>query len=424
MAVNQSLIESARRMYEAEYGVADKSAIVEGIASASKSVATGFFDAKKNVNQKRKENNESFQAKADLLTKIKTDPSAKAALQERLDELKKLYEQGSVESTGIFKGKEKKSEGATKMNKAMQDLDAWLIDLGYADAVLKSQGVEPSKANKIQDQVDNVLVNGPKAGKGLVYNPEGKDPGVYTKSASTGELVRLSGYKAPIEINTEGITQSNAAFAEVTKRANTSTLAASMSTLRGDLGLIVKQPNFISLMFDDISDFNFAEEYIKAEGLTDLNKDGNIDENDKVLALENLKKSFDEDPDPMSNRWIELMMAEGEEKWTEAQKENDSNGISRTPLSEKELNAQTNFVNAINSGNIALVGTKKYRKNKTGGWVKLDVNDNPIDGYMPMSPEDLVNSYPGLTQANKKGIKQKETKIDWSTPMITTSFKK
>ena len=91
------------------------------------------------------------------------------------------------------------------INTANQNIDAWAADLAYVYNILKTDEKVLSEGNTIYDAINDVQINGKNAAERFVYNPEGKDPGIYTQDAATGELVRLSSYKAPIEVWTEGI---------------------------------------------------------------------------------------------------------------------------------------------------------------------------------------------------------------------------
>jgi len=432
MAVNQALIESARRMYAAEKGVVDRSGLVEGITSAVGSVATAFVGIKKEATAQQEKNKADFKSQIATYEKIKGNPEALKEWTAVLDEYQSLYNEGSKESTRGFgigkKNKETRSLGADKMNEAMAALDAFQMDLQVVDQT-RSYYDNLSEANTTMDLIADNRINSPDAANNLKYNPKGYPPGIYaedlTKKLGEGgkpELVRLSELKPLVKKFTEGISLAGDLMTSVSNSTDKDWDAQLKGQATGKLDELINNRNFSSLLFDNINDFNFAKEHLRADGV-------NMDDADAVeLEMEKLREEYKSNPEKLKSEWKASMLGALEEDWTEAKalQEGDSGkgrARQRTPLSEKELNAQKNFVNAVNSGDVALIGSKKYRKNETGGWVKLDTNDNPVEDYMPMSPEDLVNSYPGLTQANKEGIKQKKTKIDWSTP-ITTSFKK
>ena len=432
MAVNQALIESARRMYAAEKGVVDRSGLVEGITSAAGSVATAFVGIKKEAAAQQEKNKADFKSQVATYEKIKGNPEALKEWTAVLDEYQSLYNEGSKESTRGFgigkKNKETRSLGADKMNEAMAALDAFQMDLQVVDQT-RSYYDNLSEANTTMDLIADNRINSPDAANNLKYNPKGYPPGIYaedlTKKLGEGgkpELVRLSELKPLVKKFTEGISLAGGLMTSVSNSTDKDWDTQLKGQATGKLDELINNRNFSSLLFDNINDFNFAKEHLRANGV-------NMDDANAVeLEMEKLREEYKSNPENLKGEWKASMLGALEEDWTEAkalQEDDSSEGRARqrTPLSEKELNAQKNFVNAVNSGNVALIGAKKYRKNETGGWVKLDTNDNPVEDYMPMSPEDLVNSYPGLTQANKEGINTEKTKIDWSTP-ITTSFKK
>ena len=63
----------------------------------------------------------------------------------------------------------------------------------------------------------------------------------------------------------------------------------------------------------------------------------------------------------------------------------------------------------------------KY-KPKNGKWVKLDVNDEPIEGYVPITQDELVASYKGLTAEYRKMIKTKNSKEDNKAQQLINKY--
>ena len=168
MAVNQALIESARRMYAAEKGVVDRSGLVKGITSAAGSVATAFAGIKKEATAQQEKNKADFKSHVATYDKIKGNPEALKEWTRVLEQYQSVYNEGSKESTrglGIGKkNKEARSSGADKMNEAMSALDAFQMDLEMIDQT-RSYYENLSGANTARDLIGDNMINSPDAAK-------------------------------------------------------------------------------------------------------------------------------------------------------------------------------------------------------------------------------------------------------------------
>ena len=420
MAVD--LIGSARRMYQSQYATVDKSEVANAIVQASANIGMGLVKVGKKIEEKKKANEENFEAKASAILKMTKDPEARRKLQAVLDKGKEDFAKGNQGSYGIFKGKKAKQEAAELMNEAMSDLDAWASDAAYYDVILNSSGKTFSKANSVAEGVNDVILNDAKVAQKFEYNPEGKDPGIYTRDAITGDLVRLSDYKAPLQIWEVGVEQSSGALTHIATRAKMGDNwdGKLKEELQAAVNKLSNHPDFMSLLFDDIADFNFADAYLASKGETFE------DEGSRKLRLEELKEEYKKDPTALKEEWKKLMMDEGKERFDENLSEESASGKGRlrTPLSELQQAQQENFVRGINTGGIVMDHKGFKYKPKNGKWVKLDVNDKPIEGYVPITQDELVASYKGLTAEYRKMIKTKNSKEDNKAQQLIDQYSK
>jgi len=326
MAVD--LIGSARRMYQSQYATVDKSEVANAIVQAGANIGVGLVKVGKKIKEKKKANEENFEAKASAILKMTKDPEARRKLQAVLDKGKEEFAKGNQGSYGIFKGKKAKQEAAELMNEAMSDLDAWASDAAYYDVILNSSGKTFSKANSVAEGVNDVILNDAKVAQNFEYNPEGKDPGIYTRDAITGDLVRLSDYKAPLQVWEQGVEQSSGVLTHIANRAKIGDNwdGKLKQELQTAVNKLSNHPDFMSLLFDDIADFNFADAYLASKGETFEN------EGDRKLRLEELKEEYRKDPTALKEEWKRLMMDEGKERFDEnpPKKAADSTGRPRS----------------------------------------------------------------------------------------------
>ena len=427
MAVNQALIESARRMYAAEKGVVDRSGLVEGITSAAGSVATAFVGIKKEAAAQQEKNKADFKSQVATYEKIKGNPEALKEWTAVLDEYQSLYNEGSKESTRGFgigkKNKETRSLGADKMNEAMAALDAFQMDLQVVDQT-RSYYDNLSEANTTMDLIADNRINSPDAANNLKYNPKGYPPGIYTedltKKLGEGgkpELVRLSELKPLVKKFTEGISLAGDLMTTVANSINKDWDAQLKGQATGKLDELINNRNFSSLLFDNINDFNFAKEHLRANGV-------NMDDANAVeLEMEKLREEYKSNPEKLKGEWKASMLGALEEDWTEAkalQEDDSSEGRARqrTPLSELQIAQQENFARGINAGGIVMDHKGFKYKPKNGKWVKLDVDDKPIEGYVPITQNELIASYKGLTAGYRKMIKADPKESDKAQQLI------
>ena len=311
MAVNESLLQSARRMYRSMY-MPESKAWIGQIAKSAENAVSNIAAA---VEQKRAENEAEFKvAEKSLLNEMKDNKISRDQFEDRLRDLKDQYDQASRMSTRVFGNKELKSDAKSQMQDVLNSVERYTEDIDYVDQYLKTP-TNSSKANNLGDQIDQAYVASSKSVEDLIY----KDDGVYVTN-HLGEEVRLSKFKPPMQVWNEGIDTLSKSLELVAQNADKRDWDSDMSkTYRGTLNKIVQNENFKSVLFDDIDDFNWAVEEIKERNEA-LPANEKIDVNDDDAmqrAIEVLRVEYDDNPEKFKKLFIEDMMEVGKERHAE-----------------------------------------------------------------------------------------------------------
>ena len=304
-----SLKESARRLFQARAGGGDP----------KKRVATQYIQQLGGSVQKMASNvaasQEEFKQdwakkRQSTLDQTKGDPEARAKLAEQLDAMKREYDVAVRKSTGPFRGREAKQEGANEIAGINSRIQAFQDDFKAMDGILAQQGT-PSEANTIGANADNAFAYSPLSNKDFDY----REDGIYVTQPSTGEKVRLSDYEAPIMRDDVGIAQANAGLLDASSKAMSNQSEEYVSgKLSGDAATLIKRPNFKSLIFDDIEGFNFAKDFLAPSG---------------DVTLNDLKEDYDKDPTfraAVQDSWKRAYVNAGLEKWQENQEVEEVRG--------------------------------------------------------------------------------------------------
>ena len=291
-----SLQESARRLYKAQYGDAQGSAktklITQGLDTVSKSIDA----AVKNIKEKQEQfSKDWYKKQTTLLEAVKDDPAAREAFTNMLDKEKKVQDKANRMSTRFLLGKEKKKEAARMKAESDARIKASLEDFKIGNSILAEQKNKDgssrvfSKANTISATADSAYSHSPKFRQDLEYSDEG---GIYTTLPSTGKRIRVKEYPVGIYRFDEGIERSGSLLSDVsnTKKYTSESLGAAKQDLTVMANNLISNKDFKSLVFDDIGEFNYADENFKSDELYK-----SMDTKAQTEYIEGIKVKYDED---------------------------------------------------------------------------------------------------------------------------------
>ena len=250
-----SLKESARRMFEAQYGV-NGDGKTKVATQYLQRLSSDIVDISAMIDEKRQEATEEWGKKRETtLSSVKNNPTARAKLAEQLDAMKKDYDQAIRKSTGLLTGKKAKQEAANELATINSKIQAITDDYAAMDRVLNQTGTY-SKANSPLEGADNAYAYSKISKENFIY----KDDGVYVKRPSDGKEVRLSEYKSPKVVWDAGIETAGSTLVDIGDKKN---VKIPWNNLKENLTLtankLINDKNFDSLVFDDIGSLNFAE---------------------------------------------------------------------------------------------------------------------------------------------------------------------
>lgn len=250
-----SLKESARRMFEAQYGV-NGDAKTKVATQYIQRLSSNIVDISAMIDEKRQEAAEEWGKKRETtLSSVKNNPIARAKLAEQLDAMKKDYDQAIRKSSNPIRGKKAKQEAANELATINSKIQAITDDYAAMDKVLNQTGTY-SKANSPLEGADNAYAYSKISKENFVY----KDDGVYVKRPSDGKEIRLSEYKSPKVVWDAGIETAGSTLVDIGDKKNAK---QTWNNLKENLILtankLINDPNFDSLVFDDIGSLNFAE---------------------------------------------------------------------------------------------------------------------------------------------------------------------
>ena len=403
MAVNESLLQSARRMYRSMY-MPESKAWIGQIAKSAENAVSNIAAA---VEQKRAENEAEFKvAEKSLLNEMKDNKISRDQFEGRLRDLKDQYDQASRMSTRVFGNKELKSDAKSQMQDVLNSVERYTEDIDYVDQYLKTP-TNSSKANNLGDQIDQTYIASSRSVEDLIY----KDDGVYVMN-HLGEEVRLSKFKPPMQVWNEGIDTLSQSLELISANADKRGWEEDMAkTYRGTLNKIVQNKNFKSVLFDDIDDFNWAVEEIKERNeALPANEKIDVDDDDAMQrAIEVLRNEYDENPEKFKKLFIEDMMEVGKERHTEnkTQGRTDGGGADKNV---KVFNSNYNSYPFTQSGIKAEYSRGKNLKNgETIPWIfhpKVKGAEAATVTFKD-GTQDVTYTMPDGSKVTKKGPSKK-----------------
>jgi len=177
---NNSLIQSARRMYESKYRPESK----QWIADTFKSVADAAMMVMSHVKSTRDTNMSDLTKKQEsTITSIENNDIASENFSNAFVELKNKYADLNKIATDPFKSRDVKKEASLEMQKIMKSMDNFQVDAKHVDdtAIIGAKSVEDYQYM-------------------LPGNENNLPTGIYVEQPKTGKLVRLSEFEPPIKV--------------------------------------------------------------------------------------------------------------------------------------------------------------------------------------------------------------------------------
>jgi len=200
---NNSLIQSARRMYESKYRPESKQWIadtVQAVGGVAASIASS-------VKSTREENMSDLAKKQEsTMTSIENNDIASENFSNTFVELKSRFSDFNKISSNPFKSKEERKQASLEMQKIMKSMDNFQADAQHIDAYKTStlQNPDVSEFATLGELADDAAVLGQKAVEDYQYMLPGNDKnlptGIYVEQLKTGKLVRLSELEPPIKV--------------------------------------------------------------------------------------------------------------------------------------------------------------------------------------------------------------------------------
>ena len=393
---NQALIQAAARMYSAKAAKAQKdiTPILQGVNMATTSVIKALDEKKQ---KQEEEVQKEFQPFTDIVLE---NDAARSAMTRELDALHDEYYDSTIQSEGIFVGKDKKFEAAQNKNKIANTLKAWETDLKSVD-LNKAIPSNTSDYNDITARANEVGYKDKTLADNLIFHKgdEERPAGVYTKDFE-GNMIRLSKYEQPVQKNVKGFETmvKQQAIVSDAGRKGEPWKEEVLPSISYSLNNLMDGNNWQSLLFDDIwQGFNWANEEVKnifpevkddPEALKEKRNDlrvmvkNGLDKDGKPFDW---KKEFTQDV--INGFKIDYDNAAAKRELENTAKPSRQ----KTPLSElQELKINT-FINSVNRGGDIKFPNGDIGKKVNGRIQLYKKSGEKYDGIAPISIDEAMD---------------------------------
>ena len=313
---NNSLIQSARRMYESKYRPESKQWIADTFKSVGDSVASIISSVKST-----RDTNMSDLAKKQesTMTSIENNDIASENFSNAFVELKNQYADFNKTATNPFKSADEKKQASLEMQKVMKAMDNFQADAKHIDAYKTATLKEPdvSEFATLGELADDAAVIGTKSVEDYQYMLPGNEnnlpTGIYVEQPKTGKLVRLSEFEPPIKVARKTISAETKIDERFVKDANKLSFDEINRKSLDEINRF--QANLAekaSMYFDKRAGFgegndSFIEYHIKNntqaknEGLNDMEQEDYIKKINEYK--EQIKIAFKQDPSILDNAY-------------------------------------------------------------------------------------------------------------------------
>ncbi|MDB0027188.1 hypothetical protein N9D80_01370 [Flavobacteriales bacterium] len=332
---NQALINAAQRMYSAKAAKAQKDIkpILQGASNLTSNVIKALDDKQKEQEEKAAKQTESFN---DIILK---SGKARPELTNELKALQDEYYNNLKISEGIFKNKNDRAKAVERNNDIATTLKLWQDDLTARDLIAQ-RPTNMSDFNGIIEKGEEVSYRDDTLAENLIYKPDG----VYTTNLK-GEEVRLSEYKPPVGKFQKGIDAMVSSQQSAVKAGNSGLDwdSYALPGLANNINKLMDDPNYGSLMFDNIGNFNWATQQMEQEF-----PDADLS-NPNVLAekREELRNRVKTDPDRYKQEFKDDVLRAYRNDYSDAA---DKAKAARNKADESDGEDMSATINALNKG--------------------------------------------------------------------------